>query len=202
MLDRDRTVTAIADALLALDHRLLQASPRLHPPVAVDRAREFLDAHFMRTVASDRTGSHHRPRSFCAGPPFPRRLGTSPYRYLVMRRLDRARSAITSGHSLAEAAFASGFADQSHMTRQFKQAFGLTPGHWHALQMRSKASSAERADLLAAARRGIKQARAWTASAGPADRRRRHAARNDRPRPDGRQHRAARDARRPRLRRL
>jgi AraC-like DNA-binding protein len=52
-----------------------------------------------------------------------------------MRRLDRAKSAIRSGHSLAEASFMSGFADQSHMTRQFKRAFGLTPGHWHAIHL-------------------------------------------------------------------
>jgi AraC-like DNA-binding protein len=51
-----------------------------------------------------------------------------------MRRLDRAKSAIVLGQSLAEAAFMSGFSDQSHMTRQFKQAFGLTPGHWKAIR--------------------------------------------------------------------
>ena len=34
------------------------------------------------------------------------------------------------GASLAEAAATSGFADQSHMTRQFKKAYGLSPGRW------------------------------------------------------------------------
>jgi len=57
-------------------------------------------------------------------------LGTSPYRYLVMRRLDRARALIRSGTPLAEAALRCGFADQSHMTRQFKQAYGLSPGRY------------------------------------------------------------------------
>ncbi|MFX6182848.1 helix-turn-helix domain-containing protein, partial [Acinetobacter baumannii] len=37
--------------------------------------------------------------------------------------------------SLAEAAFAAGFADQSHMTRQFKQAFGLSPGRWRDMRV-------------------------------------------------------------------
>jgi AraC-like DNA-binding protein len=50
-----------------------------------------------------------------------------------MRRLDLVKSVITSGHTLAETAVMSGFADQSHMTRQFKQAFGLTPGRWQAI---------------------------------------------------------------------
>ena len=57
-------------------------------------------------------------------------FGTSPYRYLVMRRLDRARGMLLAGQGIAETAFGSGFADQSHFSRMFKRAFGLTPNLW------------------------------------------------------------------------
>jgi AraC-like DNA-binding protein len=50
-----------------------------------------------------------------------------------MRRLALARAAIASGTSLADAAATAGFADQSHMTRHFKRAYGLTPGRWAAV---------------------------------------------------------------------
>ncbi len=50
-----------------------------------------------------------------------------------MRRLALARAAIESGQSLARAAAEAGFADQSHMTRQFKRTYGLTPARWTAL---------------------------------------------------------------------
>lgn len=60
-------------------------------------------------------------------------FGTSPHRYLVMRRLERAKTELHLGASLADAAFASGFADQSHLTRHFKRTFGMTPGHWRRL---------------------------------------------------------------------
>lgn len=60
-------------------------------------------------------------------------FGTSPHRYLIMRRLDRVKSALALGGSLAEAAAESGFADQSHMTRHFKRAYGMTPSHWRRL---------------------------------------------------------------------
>ena len=59
-------------------------------------------------------------------------FGTSPSRFRTLRRLDHARRLLTGGAPLADAAAASGFADQSHMTRQFKRAFGLTPARWTA----------------------------------------------------------------------
>ena len=64
---------------------------------------------------------------------FRQAYGVSPYRYLTMRRLDFARHRIGRGDSLAGAAIASGFADQSDLTRHFRRTFGLTPGHWRAL---------------------------------------------------------------------
>jgi AraC-like DNA-binding protein len=64
-------------------------------------------------------------------------FGTSPHRYLIGRRLDRVKAEIARGISLADAAYAADFADQSHMTRHFKSRFGLTPGRYAAL-LRSK----------------------------------------------------------------
>jgi AraC-like DNA-binding protein len=57
-------------------------------------------------------------------------FGTSPSRFRTLRQLDRVRGLLTSGTPLAEAAVAAGFADQSHMSRRFKSAYGLTPAAW------------------------------------------------------------------------
>lgn len=57
-------------------------------------------------------------------------FGTSPSRFRTMRQLDVVRGMIQSGAGLADAALAAGFADQSHMSRQFKRAYGLTPAQW------------------------------------------------------------------------
>jgi len=64
---------------------------------------------------------------------FRARFGTTPYRYLIMRRLQQARALITLGQPLAGIAAETGFSDQSHFNRHFRQAFGLTPGRWSEL---------------------------------------------------------------------
>jgi AraC-like DNA-binding protein len=62
-------------------------------------------------------------------------FGTSPSRFRTLRRLDHARRMISSGTSLAAASIDAGFADQSHMSRRFKSAYGLTPAAWVAALM-------------------------------------------------------------------
>lgn len=59
---------------------------------------------------------------------FTRLTGLPPHAYLLQRRVQRARRLVRAGLPLAEAAAASGFADQPHMTRCFVRSFGLTPG--------------------------------------------------------------------------
>jgi AraC-like DNA-binding protein len=61
---------------------------------------------------------------------FERAYGVPPHRWLLVQRTEKARALIRKGWSLAEAAASSGFADQSHMTRQFVRQFGFTPGAW------------------------------------------------------------------------
>jgi len=56
-------------------------------------------------------------------------LGRAPHQYLLARRLARARRLLeTTGVSLSDIAQRTGFADQAHLTRLFKRAFGTTPG--------------------------------------------------------------------------
>jgi hypothetical protein len=62
-----------------------------------------------------------RPRAFV------RAYGITPHRYLVGRRVDRARHLLTTGCPPADAAIASGFYDQAHLTRHFTRVLGVTP---------------------------------------------------------------------------
>lgn len=59
-------------------------------------------------------------------------FGTSPRRYRTLCQLDRVRGDLRQGKTMTDAALDAGFADQSHMTRQFKLIYGLTPRQWLA----------------------------------------------------------------------
>jgi AraC-like DNA-binding protein len=63
---------------------------------------------------------------------FAKATGLTPHAYLMQRRIDAARRLIAQGSGLADAAAASGFADQSHMTRLFVRTYGVSPGAYAA----------------------------------------------------------------------
>lgn len=62
--------------------------------------------------------------------------GMSPHAYLIQLRLETARQQLDSGKQIGDVAHLTGFSDQSHLTRKFKQRYGLTPGRYLAQRVR------------------------------------------------------------------
>jgi len=63
---------------------------------------------------------------------FSKWVGTTPGKYRIAHRLTTARLMIREGATPADAAFAAGFSDQSHLGRCFLRAFGTTPAAYRA----------------------------------------------------------------------
>ena len=101
---------------------------------AVERARQFLDAERTRVVHSMELEAITGLTRYDLCRQFRTMFGTSPHRYLLMRRLEFARDRIHRDRPLVEVACDAGFADQAHFTRVFKSAFGLTPARYRALR--------------------------------------------------------------------
>jgi AraC-like DNA-binding protein len=97
------------------------------------RAHDFLHANCDRTITLDELEHVTGRDRFALSRDFRKFYGTSPYRYLTMRRLDLARRLMLAGTPLADVAAHAGFADQSHMTRQFTRAYGMPPARWRAI---------------------------------------------------------------------
>lgn len=97
---------------------------------ASERVRLYIHEHLDEPVSMDDLEQVAGQDRWQLSRDFRRLHGTSPYRYLTMRRLDAARDRIQRGESFAQTALACGFNDQSHMTRHFKAAHGLSPFRW------------------------------------------------------------------------
>jgi AraC-like DNA-binding protein len=140
-LDRARPGDGV-DAL-ACDEALAQATHCLS--AHVERARPSPDADAGLTQVRDRLAAD------LLAPPsltelaemaglsryqllrrFERAHGVPPHAWLLMQRAEAARRLIRQGLALADAAAATGFADQSHLGRVFLRQFGFTPGAWRA----------------------------------------------------------------------
>lgn len=101
------------------DRRLARVRDRLLADPAVAQTLESL---------ADLAGlsPYHLLRSFRL------RYGQPPHAFHTEARLKLAEAALRRGVAIAEAAAASGFADQSHLTRAFKRYRGVTPGAFRA----------------------------------------------------------------------
>lgn len=104
--------------------------------LAAQHAREYIHSALDRTVTLDELARHSGRDRWSLSRDFRLLFGTSPYRYLTMRRLDMVRALLTQGQTLVSAALIAGFTDQSHMTRQFSKTYGLPPARWLNLQRR------------------------------------------------------------------
>jgi AraC-like DNA-binding protein len=131
----DSLVTQVAEGLLDADPSCTHPSAPRHLDVpALHRARQFLDAEKTRVVRSAELEAITGLTRYELARQFRVMYGTSPYRYVLMRRLDRAREQVARGQPLGEVARDAGFADQAHFTRMFKAALGLTPAHYRAIR--------------------------------------------------------------------
>jgi len=133
-LSVDSLIVELTEGLMAAERDgRPAASPRVDVS-AVERARRFLDAERTRVVHSAELEPITGLTRYDLARQFRIMLGTSPHRYLLMRRLAFARDRIHQQCPLVDVACEAGFADQAHFTRAFKSAFGLTPARYRALR--------------------------------------------------------------------
>ncbi|RTL21092.1 MAG: AraC family transcriptional regulator [Burkholderiales bacterium] len=128
---------AICDDALRFEAALLVLAARVLRPVSggqpmvsatVTLARERMDDELAKAFNLGDLAAEAGLSRYQFLRAFTRLTGLPPHAYLLQRRVQRARQLVRGGLPLADAAAASGFADQSHMTRCFVRCFGLTPG--------------------------------------------------------------------------
>jgi len=117
-----------------------------------DERFDLLDAHFLRTLGRERAPMHHalteawgmlqathggmRIEDLATHVGWSRRrlatrfadeFGVTPKQAARLMRFDRARQMVRGGATLAGAAAGAGYADQSHLTREWREFAGMAP---------------------------------------------------------------------------
>jgi AraC family transcriptional regulator len=108
------------------DHGRDGRLPRGRLRAVVEYVEDHLDAGptLARMAAVAHLSVYHFARQF------KKATGLPPHRYVISRRVERARQLLQAGEglSLAEVAACAGFCDQSQLTHHFKRLVGVTPG--------------------------------------------------------------------------
>jgi AraC-like DNA-binding protein len=100
----------------------------------VARVRAYLDEHFSEDINLRQLAMYVRLSPFYLNRVFRKEVGMPPYAYLENRRIQRAQSLLLAEYPIAEIAFQTGFASQSHFTTSFKRYLGVPPAQYARLR--------------------------------------------------------------------
>ena len=128
MLENSERLTGFIAALLQRDGRSPQqitAQPRLIAAVKRELARSLPDNITLREIA-DTVGynPYYLLRSF------KKSCGMTPHEYRLNLRIEKAKQLLRTGMPPATVAAETGFVDQSHLHRTFRQFVAATPGQF------------------------------------------------------------------------
>ena len=105
------------------------------PPGAMRRLHEYMETHISENIELPMLATVADLSVYHFAREFKRSTGVTPHHYLVSKRVERAKDMLArTDYSLTEIALATGFSDQSHLARHFRQMIGATPGQFRWAQ--------------------------------------------------------------------
>jgi transcriptional regulator GlxA family with amidase domain len=101
------------------------------PPRALRRVREYVEAHLETTISIQALATIVGLSMYHFARAFKQSMGMTPHEYLVECRVRRAQELLADTDlPLSQIALASGFADQSHCARRFRERVGVSPSSY------------------------------------------------------------------------
>lgn len=129
-LEAEEGMLCVLAATFARHSQLSMPKTKIDQDATVGRARDYLHAHYGEDIGLEELALQvgcsraHLIRSFRAA------FHITPHAYLTSLRIRAAQRQLANGVPPIEVAFACGFADQAHFTRNFKARTGMTPAQF------------------------------------------------------------------------
>jgi AraC-like DNA-binding protein len=120
----------VHDALLSLSGDVEDDDGAWTSRAALTRVRDYLQDRVGRSITVDELAMVAGISRFRLTRQFQRAFGLPLHAYHLHVRLEEAKRRLSAGAPIALVAVDLGFADQSHLHRRFKGAFGMTPAEW------------------------------------------------------------------------
>jgi len=99
----------------------------------VAKAQQLLADQLHQSVALETLGDELGLSKFHLLRAFQKETGLSPRQWAMQLRTRRAKAMLRAGMAASQVAHALGFADQSHLNRHFRAAYGITPGRYQSV---------------------------------------------------------------------
>ena len=131
LLERQSRLTQCITLLL---QNCSERSPAVEPPVVrtgLGRARDYLHAHAIEHVALADLARIAGLSRFHFLRSFSHQFGAPPHAYQMALRIEKVRDLLRAG--VPTPAIEAGFADQSHLTRHFRNLMKVSPGRYAAM---------------------------------------------------------------------
>ncbi|NVZ22568.1 AraC family transcriptional regulator [Pseudomonas costantinii] len=96
----------------------------------IGRIQELLASQLHQSLPLDHLGDELGLSKFHLLRAFQKETGLSPRQWAMQLRTRRAKGLLRNGAAASEVAHDLGFADQSHLNRHFRAAYGITPVHY------------------------------------------------------------------------
>lgn len=88
----------------------------------------YIDAHLGQNISLRELAKVAQISQYHFSGLFKQSVGIPPYRYVLLRRIERAKDLLQKERlPINEVALSCGFADQSHLTKHFRRSVGMTP---------------------------------------------------------------------------
>ena len=129
-LAKEEALYFLLEQLVAAGISKMSAATKAPP---VQKVTAYLLEHYTDKVTLEELADVAAMNKYSLLRLFTKTEGITPYRYLETIRIGKAKELLGQGLEPAEVALMTGFTDQSHFSKFFKEVIGLTPGQYRTI---------------------------------------------------------------------